>query len=69
LHLDATSLAAGFGDDYQLLACLPPDDVAEQCARLPNLTVIGRMTKGREVVTLREGRPVVLSMIGYEHGS
>lgn len=68
LGLDAVHIAAGFGDDYQLLACLSPADVMARCAQISGLTVIGRMTTERKVVTLQDGLPVNLPATGYQHG-
>jgi thiamine-monophosphate kinase len=53
--------AAAAGEDYELLAAVPPD------ARLPEwVTVVGRLTEGRELRLLdAEGRTV--TMRGHDH--
>ena len=51
-------LVCGFGEDYELLAALPP----EAGRRFP---VVGECTSGDGVVLLLDGRPVELA--GWEH--
>jgi thiamine-monophosphate kinase len=69
LGLDAIETAAGTGDDYQLIACAPPDAKDGLCARLPTLTEIGRIVAGSGVAAMRAGRPYEPKRRGYEHGT
>jgi thiamine-monophosphate kinase len=50
----------GFGEDYELLAALAPDD-----ARASGFAVIGRCEHGEGVELRLDGRPIELS--GWEH--
>jgi thiamine-monophosphate kinase len=68
---DPLELAAGAGDDYELLVCAP----AARRARLEEaaagagarLTWLGRVERGREVTLVgADGRPVE-GLRGYEH--
>jgi thiamine-monophosphate kinase len=49
-----------FGEDFELLATVPPSDTVSQ-----GLTAIGRVEEGEGVVLLHDGEPVELG--GYEH--
>ncbi len=56
--------AATGGEDYQLLAAMPPGTGLE-----PHVTVIGRMTDGAPGVSaLRNGVDVTPARLGWEHG-
>ena len=61
---DPALFAATGGEDYQLLATLPPSTGIS-----PGLTVIGHMTDGAPgVVALRDGGDVTPERLGWEHG-
>jgi thiamine-monophosphate kinase len=61
---DTALFAATGGEDYQLLATLPPSTGIS-----PGLTVIGHMTDGAPgVVALRDGGDVTPERLGWEHG-
>jgi thiamine-monophosphate kinase len=53
-------LACGFGEDYELLAALPP-----AAARRAGFPVVGECVAGDGAVLLLEGRPVELA--GWQH--
>jgi thiamine-monophosphate kinase len=56
--------AATAGDDYVLLAALPPET-----APLEGLVAIGRCVKGGGLTVVLDGAPVTLpDRLGYEHG-
>ncbi len=60
---DPLALALGGGEDYVLLLTLPEGVVPpERGARR-----IGRITKGRRLVLLREGKPTALPDAGWDH--
>ncbi|MSO44561.1 MAG: thiamine-phosphate kinase [Thermoleophilia bacterium] len=60
---NAIVLAATGGQDYHLLAALPPS-----APILDGLTVVGRLVKGDPgVVALRDGRDATPSRLGWEH--
>jgi thiamine-monophosphate kinase len=60
--------AATAGEDYELLACLPPGAPPWPAAEAgtPALTVIGRVVEGPGAVTFTDAGARTLS--GYEHG-
>jgi thiamine-monophosphate kinase len=65
IDLDAVPLAGtiddlSFGEDFELLATVPPSDTVSQ-----GLTAVGRVEEGEGVVLLHDGEPVELG--GYEH--
>ena len=61
---DPDLFAATAGEDYELLATLPPSTGLS-----PGLTVIGHMVEGEPgVVALRDGRDVTPDALGWEHG-
>jgi thiamine-monophosphate kinase len=68
--VDAAALAATGGEDFELLAALPPGRLAEVRRRcdLP-LTVVGELSEGEPGAELRDGagRPVALERTGWEH--
>lgn len=68
LQLDALEHAAGFGDDYQLLACVHPDRLATLRRHIEPLTVIGEIIVGAGVTARRHGMVVQPRRRGYEHG-
>jgi thiamine-monophosphate kinase len=56
--------AATAGDDYVLLAALPPET-----APLKGLVAVGRCVKGAGLTVVLDGTPVTLpDRLGYEHG-
>ena len=65
IDLDAVPLAGtiddlGFGEDFELLAAVPPSN-----SLLLGFPVIGRCEEGEGVLLLRGGEPYELR--GYEH--
>ncbi len=65
---EADILAATGGEDYQLLAALPP--AAALTAAAAAETVIGQVSAGRPGVSAyRAGRDVTPARLGWEHGS
>jgi thiamine-monophosphate kinase len=69
--LDPLEFSLFGGEDYELLFTLPPEKVEEMGRNLKKvgseLTVIGRVEKGKGVVREVEGRPVPVPNRGYEH--
>jgi thiamine-monophosphate kinase len=67
--LDPTLLAASGGEDYELLFCASRAPSAAALAKKLGcrVTEIGRITRARRLVTLREGEPVELSASGFDH--
>lgn len=63
-------LAATGGEDYELLAAVPPEalpGLRAALAPLP-LTAVGRLEEGEPgAVVLRDGAPVALQRLGWEH--
>ena len=60
---DPALFAATGGEDYQLLAAIPPGT-----GREPHLAVVGRLLAGDPgVVALRDGRDVTPARLGWEH--
>jgi thiamine-monophosphate kinase len=71
--LDPLELAASGGEDYELLAALPPDRLTTASRRMveaaeADLTVIGQITEG-EGVELRLPEGGLLEIRGYDHFS
>ena len=66
--LDPLLTAAGFGDDYQLLACIHPTSLEWLHSQIPGLIRIGEIAPGSGVSITQDGRPVHLPRGGYEHG-
>ena len=65
---DAAILAATGGEDYELLACLPPEVARAEAARL-GVTVIGSVApRGDEPITWRDAEPGARPIAGHEHG-
>ena len=63
--IDAATFAATGGEDYQLLAAIPPS-----AGREPHVTVVGRLVAGPPGVrALRAGEDVTPSRLGWEHRS
>ena len=64
----ALELAATGGEDYELLACLPPDRLAEATSAVAplRLTEIGSVTKGAGA-TLRRADGTELEPRGFKH--
>lgn len=63
MGLDAALLACTGGEDYHLLAAMPP-----ATGREPHVTVVGRLVAGHPgVVALREGRDATPERLGWEH--
>jgi thiamine-monophosphate kinase len=61
--LDAEVLAATGGEDYHLLAAVPPSAGLE-----PHVTVVGVLREGEPgVVAMRDGRDVTPERLGWEH--
>jgi thiamine-monophosphate kinase len=64
---EADILAATGGEDYELLAAVPPALVAAIDRRLPRaLTVLGRVRAGEGVEVRRHGEPVRIASPGWE---
>jgi thiamine-monophosphate kinase len=67
---DPGVLAATGGDDYELLAAVPPEALAglrAAVAPLP-LTPVGRLEEGEPgAAVLRDGAPIALERAGWEH--
>jgi thiamine-monophosphate kinase len=65
--VDADVLAATGGEDYELLAAIPPGRVAPIARRLPrSLTPVGRLRTGAGIELHRGGRPVSVPSLGWE---
>lgn len=68
---DAVERALSEGEDYELLAALPPAQAAralrDPLLRRCGLTAIGEITRSRRLQWLRAGRPVRIRARGYEH--
>lgn len=70
-RVEAEALALTGGDDYELCFTAPPEaaevlrKVSEQLA-LP-ITRIGRIEGGGALRVLRQGRPIRLDRLGYQH--
>ncbi|MFP5452464.1 MAG: thiamine-phosphate kinase, partial [Thermoleophilia bacterium] len=65
--LEADILAATGGEDYELLAAVPPDLVAAIDRRLPRpLIPVGRVRAGEGVEVRRHGEPVRIASLGWE---
>jgi thiamine monophosphate kinase len=62
---DRALFAAAGGEDYELLVTLPETFTADQVAGVP-LTRIGRVSEGKGVWLLREGKAVGLPQ-SYNH--
>jgi thiamine monophosphate kinase len=61
--LNAEILAATGGEDYHLLAAVPPSAGLE-----PHVTVVGVLREGEPgVVAVRDGRDVTPERLGWEH--
>ena len=73
LGLDALEVALGGGEDYELLATLPPDRVDEAAATLHErfgvpLTVVGSIVEGDGVVSISgDGEERPLEPTGWDH--
>ncbi|MHA1569018.1 MAG: thiamine-phosphate kinase, partial [Alphaproteobacteria bacterium] len=67
--LDPLPTAITFGDDYQLLCCLPPEKLTAAQKAAPGLTAIGVIAQGDKAVLLHNGQPMELARRGYEHGT
>jgi thiamine-monophosphate kinase len=69
--VDPVELAVSRGEDYELLACLPPDAVAPAARALAEagteLTVIGSVAEGEGEAVLRGASGEELPAKGYEH--
>jgi thiamine-monophosphate kinase len=65
----ASTFAATAGEDYELLAAVPPRRLAALRGLGCALTVVGRVRAGRPVATLLDaaGRPVRLPRGGFDH--
>jgi thiamine-monophosphate kinase len=60
---DPLALALGGGEDYVLLLTLPEGIVPPE----PGARCIGRITKGKRLVLLREGKQTTLPDAGWDH--
>jgi thiamine monophosphate kinase len=57
-------LAATGGEDYELIAAVPPDRLAAR----PDLIAVGVLEPGEPGITLRRGgRELALPRLGWEH--
>jgi thiamine-monophosphate kinase len=69
--LDPLEFSLFGGEDYELLFTLPPEKVEEMGRNLKKtgseLTVIGRVERGKGVVREVEGRLMPVPNRGYEH--
>ncbi|MFM8944066.1 MAG: hypothetical protein ACKOI0_02255 [Actinomycetota bacterium] len=70
--MDPLDVALGGGEDYELLATMPPDAVDGARERLREtygvpLTVIGRITAGGGVLGVRDGAAAPLEVRGWDH--
>ncbi|HEX2025825.1 MAG TPA: AIR synthase-related protein, partial [Actinomycetota bacterium] len=70
--VDPHDLALHGGEDYELLASVPPEAVAEARRRIverygTRLTEIGEITEGRGVVAVRGDREEPLEPKGWDH--
>lgn len=65
---DPVVTAITFGDDYQLLCCLPPEKIDEAKQHGIPLTIVGEIIPGDQVRAMRNGQPVAIAAPGYEHG-
>ena len=66
---DADLLAATGGEDYELIVAAPPEriDALRRDVEFP-LIAVGTVTAGPpELLVTREGRPVPLTTLGWEH--
>jgi thiamine-monophosphate kinase len=62
--LEADVLAATGGEDYELIAAVPPDRLAAR----PDLIAVGVLEPGEPGITLRRrGRELALPRLGWEH--
>ncbi len=67
LGVDPADLAAGGGEDYELLVCVPADRVAALSAVLPRpLLTCGRITAGSGLDLHRAGGPWRPARLGWE---
>ncbi len=66
---DPTLLAASGGEDYELLFCTREGINAPRLARRLGcrVTEIGRITRRRALITLRDGERLTLSTSGFDH--
>ncbi len=71
VHGDPDELAVGWGDDYELLAAIAPEQLAAAAQALAlldiPLTVIGRCADGHGVTVCRDGVAVTGDFSGYTH--
>jgi thiamine-monophosphate kinase len=72
LGVDALEVALGGGEDYELLATMPPGAVDGARERLRAtyavpLTVIGRIVAGAGVVGVADGTSEPLPVRGWDH--
>jgi thiamine-monophosphate kinase len=61
---DRLQRAVTYGEDFELVVCVPPDEMAAARAAVPSLTAIGEAT---EADVSLDGTP--LQDVGYTHGS
>jgi thiamine-monophosphate kinase len=67
LGAEALELAATGGEDYELLACVPPERRAEAEALPGRLTWIGRVLEGPARVVWKGAPPAAEGWRGFEH--
>ncbi len=67
--LDPLVTAATFGDDYELIACIPPARLEWLQNQIPGLTKVGEMVAGQGMRVTRGGQTIDLPRPGYQHGS
>ena len=67
LGAEALELAATGGEDYELLACVPPERRAEAEALPGRLTWIGRVVNGPAHVAWKHAPPAADGWRGFEH--
>ena len=68
---DVNECAVQFGGDYELLITIPQDDFEKARKRIEKtgsvLTVIGHVTKNKEIIMKLKNKKKILENKGYEH--
>jgi thiamine-monophosphate kinase len=66
-HIDEQGAVLGGGEDFALLFTVPPEYEVKLREKNSEYYIVGKITEGKELNVIRDGRPVNVKRMGYDH--